>query len=109
MIDLAKDAPLYLADAVRTLPKIGENRPHVSTLWRWCRKGVRGTRLEYAKLGGRIVTSAKALNEFAAALAAADDPPPTPAAMPSTPRKRSEIQRRRAIDTAQRKLNDAGI
>lgn len=71
MIDVTSDDILSLADAARLLPPINGKRPHVSTLWRWSRKGINGVTLEIAQLGGRIVTSREALNRFAAAVAAA--------------------------------------
>lgn len=51
-----------------------------TTLWRWARRGIRvadGTRvkLEYRRLGRRIVVDLAAIDRFSAALAAADTPP----------------------------------
>ncbi len=109
MIDLTADNPISLTAAARNLPKIDGKRPHTSTIWRWCRRGIRGVRLEYAKVGGRIVTTSRCLNEFAARLAAADDPPTRPAFPAPTPRKRTEAQRQRDIAKAERELSAAGI
>jgi len=35
-----------------------------TTLYRWALRGVGGTRLEYTKVGGRIVTSRQAITRF---------------------------------------------
>ena len=51
---------LTLAQAARLLP----TKPAPSTLWRWARKGLRGIRLEYRRLGGRIVVTEDALRRF---------------------------------------------
>src|SRR5882724_7722290 len=46
--------------------------PHASSFWRWARKGLRGVKLDYVRIGHRLVTSREALDRFANALAAAD-------------------------------------
>jgi Protein of unknown function (DUF1580) len=60
------------------LAKRTPGRPHSSTLWRWCRRGVNGVRLEYRKVGRRIFSSAQAMDRFTRAAAEAepalDDP-----------------------------------
>lgn len=35
-----------------------------TTLYRWALRGVKGRRLEYTKIGGRIVTSRQAITRF---------------------------------------------
>jgi len=74
MIDLSQEDLLSLSEASAALPRIDEKRPHIPTIWRWCRKGVSGVRLEYVRLGHRICTSREALNRFVNALASADAP-----------------------------------
>ena len=91
MIDLQSEQLLTLADAARHLP----TRPHVSTIWRWAAKGG----LETVRLGGRVYTSAEALDRFAEHRGGKRKPPestPTP-------------QRQREIDDAERKLKEAGL
>jgi len=39
-------------------------QPHLSTLWRWYRRGVRGVRLETVVVGGRRFTSRAAIERF---------------------------------------------
>ena len=40
-MDLNKEKLLSLPEACAALPRIAGKRPHTSTLWRWCKKGVR--------------------------------------------------------------------
>jgi len=49
MIDITTETLLSLLDAAKQLP----GRPHVSTLYRWRIRGVRGVRLETVLVGGR--------------------------------------------------------
>lgn len=101
---------LTLAEAPKLLP----GRPHASSLWRWCRKGIKarnGTiiRLEHRRLGGRVLTSAEALDRFGAALAEADvsyfdeAPGPRPSAT------RAPRQRERDMAQAEAELAEAGL
>lgn len=96
-----------LSEAAKLIP----TRPHISTLWRWCRKGVNGVRLEYTRAGRRILTTPDALEAFCRALADADRErdavrTPTPSA---TPRHRTSKQRERDIERAEATLAKAGI
>jgi len=71
MIDLKSETPLALAQAAKLIPPTRLDRPvHVSTLVRWIVHGVRGVKLEAARVGGRWVTSREALERFSAALTA---------------------------------------
>lgn len=74
---------------------------HVSTLWRWQLRGVRGVRLETILLGGIRHTSHEALERFTAAC--------TAAAEGSQPTVRTTHQRERDIEAAERELAEAGI
>jgi len=64
VIDIEHEALLTLSQAAKHYP----SRPHVSTLHRWRRHGVRGVRLETCLLGGKRFTSIEALSRFSAAL-----------------------------------------
>lgn len=93
-----KTEPLItLAEARRLLP----TRPDISTLWRWARKGVKGVRLEYLRVGAKIVTSEAALRRFGAALAATDD---NPDPRPPTPRRRSQTEKADAVRRVKQSL-----
>jgi Protein of unknown function (DUF1580) len=72
VIDLASESPLIPLAQVPALlpPGPGGNPVHVSTVWRWVRKGLpvpagERVRLEAVRLGGRLVTSIPALQRFA--------------------------------------------
>jgi hypothetical protein len=68
---LMNETKLSLTEAAKKIP----SRPHSSTLWRWCRQGLHGVKLEYLRYGRRIYTTLEALDRFAQALAQADIPP----------------------------------
>ena len=70
-IDIHSEQLLTLDQAAHSLP--GHVAP--STTWRWCRKGIRGIRLESVVIGGKRYTSTEALARFAAALTAAAERP----------------------------------
>jgi hypothetical protein len=91
---------LTLTQATKILP----GRPHVSTVWRWCRRGVNGICLEHRRLGGKIITSHEAIERFAAALAEHDES--NAVARTKRARKRSDAERaadiNRAVDECRR-------
>ena len=96
-VNLRSERILSLLKAAKSLP----DRPHISTLCRWWRRGVRGVKLETITIGGRRYTSAEALERFSAA---------TTAAASSDPRvKDTPQQREGAIRVAEQELDRAGI
>ena len=107
MLDIANEKPLTLSQAARMLPELGGRPLHPSTIWRWCRKGVGGVKLEYCKIGRRIVTTKEAVVRFSNNVAEAD----------STfiheyirrPSKTSEIRRELAILQAEQRLKKNGV
>ena len=108
---LKDECKVTLAQAAARCP----TRPHIASVWRWCRKGVKSAaggyvRLEHVRIGGRIYTSSEALERFFAAVAAADleyfrDDEAT-IAHEAEP---SPVQREREIAAADRRLAAAGI
>jgi hypothetical protein len=104
MIDLTVESPISLAEAATKVPsfRVGK-KTHVATIHRWIQHGVRGVKLEAARLGGRWVTSDEALQRFAEALTTT-----LPTGAPPPPRTTSAT-RRRAADQAERELNRIGI
>jgi len=107
-----------LTEATKAMPRVNGKRPAVSTLWRWCRKGLKGVHLEYLRVGRNIVTSREALLRFFAALAEADEC--LDGGRPIDPvirrnrrflckRRRTPAERQRAIEEAERELAEAGI
>lgn len=66
MSDLLKDDLITLAEAAsymrQKFPKT--TKLHVSSLYRWARKGVYGRKLEAVTAGGKIFTSVAAVERF---------------------------------------------
>ena len=64
---------LTLSQAAKLVP----GRPHASTIWRWCRRGVLSRngeriRLQHIRMGGKIFTKEIWVEEFGHKLAEAD-------------------------------------
>jgi hypothetical protein len=97
MLDPSNEAAI----AVNKSPAHIPGRPHVSTVWRWVLKGVRGIKLETFVVGCQRFTTAEAIERFIAATTAKANGEPTPVPAPR--------QRQRAIEQAERELADAGI
>ena len=94
---------ITLTEAARLLSRIDGKKVAVSTLWRWCRKGLRGERLEYVRVGRKICTSHEALHRFFTKLVELDKRvPPDTCSLPAG-LKRPPItseQRQRALTEA---------
>ncbi len=58
--NLLTEDVLSMSEAAQEIP----GRPHVSTLWRWAHRGLKGEKLETLKIGGRTVTSRQAITRF---------------------------------------------
>lgn len=101
-VDILNEDVVSLNDAAKILP----NRPHVSTMWRWYKRGVRGIRLETAVLGGKRYTSKEAIQRFVERTTEAHD---RGGAAPTKPINETMRQRRAAIEKAERELSAAGI
>lgn len=96
--------------------KLTPGRPSVCAVWRWARRGIKSRtgdriRLEHVRVGGRIYTTPDSLTAFFKAVSAADAAHFNEAHVPTTSprRKRTEKQRERDIETAERELRAAGI
>ena len=64
---------ITLAEATKHLPKVDGKKVSVCTLWRWCRRGLRGAFLEYVRVGREICTTREARLRFFTGLADLDD------------------------------------
>lgn len=54
-----------LTEAAKRLPSLRKGRPvHTSTLWRWSKRGIRGSYLQTVRVGNRTFTTPAALSEF---------------------------------------------
>lgn len=105
MICIRSEELLTLRQAARMLPSTRGNKgPHVSTLYRWAQRGVRGCRLETIPVGGIRCTSVEALQRFFDALAAEREGAGGEA-WASLPKGRQESRRTRTA----RILREAGI
>ena len=100
MIDLAHEEVITFAEAAKRLPHRRGGRPtHVSTVFRWAQRGLRGVKLEYIQLGGTRVTSVEALGRFFDRLTTGGG---------NTPRQ-SSARRQAAVAQAEARLAKAGI
>lgn len=103
---------LTLSEAAKSLPTVYGKKIHTATLWRWCRKGIRGVRLDYRRVGRTIVVSADHLAAFFAALAQQDSARPADAEPPlrrRSRRRRDQQRNRHEHQQAIQALIDAGI
>jgi len=84
MIDLATERLIPLRDVPRHLPpRPNGKRLHISAVYRWAQRGVRGTVLETIRMGGSTYTSLEALQRFgerASGMPNTADKVPTPKA-----------------------------
>ncbi|MFM8704965.1 MAG: DUF1580 domain-containing protein [Planctomycetia bacterium] len=107
---LANDRPMSLPDAAAYLGRITGQKPHVSTLWRWCLKGCKGVKLDSICIGGKRFVTAAAIDEFidASTRRRPDGHPPPPAASPKPPAHvmRHNERRRAQIEAARRRLDE---
>jgi len=112
---------ITLAQAAGLLPRIDGRKVCVCTIWRWCRRGLRGVYLDYCRVGRRVCTSRPALLRFFTAVAELDrqvSPVQAPqrhdgqSLCRSRSRKRRPItsrRRQRALAEADAVLERAGI
>ncbi len=103
---------LTLSQAAKCLPKVDGRKVCNTTLWRWCRLGLRGVSLQYVRVGRRLCTSRPALLRFFTTLSQLDrQVPPDTRAQPRTMKRRPITSRRRqrALAEADAVLERAGI
>ena len=102
---------LTLSQAAKRLPHGHGRRLHVSTLWRWCRKGHHGVYLQYVRVGRAIMVSEVMLNRFFVALAEADRVEPHPQVIGTKKKnhRTNSAARQRSLDEANAILVRAGI
>ena len=102
---------LTLSQAARRVPPYPDGK-HVSpsTVWRWIVHGVRGVKLESYPIGRRLFTTAEAIERFSQRLREAHQQAHRADAQETaTVRSRTEAQRQRDIEHAERELKDAGV
>ena len=77
MLDILNEATLTLAEAAAALSaRLGGRPVAYNKVWSWVRHGLRGgaVRLEAARVGGSLMTSAQAVDRFLARLNGAGAP-----------------------------------
>jgi hypothetical protein len=107
-INIENETLVTLTEAAKLLPRISQNKVHVSTLWRWCHIGLWGVYLEYLYVGGRITTSLEALQRFFIALTENSHRTKKSSCLKNR-RHLSDAARQRSIDEANAILVRAGI
>lgn len=100
MIDLYSETVISLRDAAKSLPGRNGRKVHISTLYRWTTRGLKGVRLETVHVGGIVCTSQEALQRFCDRLSESDV---------TRPKHKEHPSRKRAIELAEQQLRDAGI
>jgi hypothetical protein len=97
---------LYTLNEVsRLLP----SRPNLSTVWRWCLRGVGGIKLDARRFGRQWLVSEEALQDFSRKLAEASrerlDKPRPPKQKP----RQCSARRAKAIEQAKADLKREGV
>ena len=103
---------ITLGEAAKLLPRVNGKKPAICTLWRWCRKGLRGVFLEYVRVGRKICTTSQAMHRFFTDLADIDEQVEPDRYVKPTSLNRTPItsrQRQRALAKADAILQEAGI
>ena len=94
MIDIGNEQLVSLRDVPRLLPpRPNGKRVHISAVYRWVQRGIRGIRLEVVRIGGTPYTSREALQRFA-----------FPSASPRQETDCTSAARQRQIDQAVQKV-----
>ena len=97
-------------EIAKELPKINGRPVHISSIWRWCHKGINGVKLKYVRLGRRQLTSLAYVEQFNDALTIKDAErsvhcPPTASAHST----RTMKQRDNDISDAEKTLEKDGF
>lgn len=101
---------ITLKQAILAVPGTG----HPSAAWRWIRRGVLGRNgerifLEGVRAGGKLLTSAEAVQRFFAAVAAADAEHFRDRERRQSPRQPTTARRHREIEQARKEMKEAGF
>jgi transposase len=65
MIDINAEQLVPLREVPQFLPRRAGRKVHISTVYRWTQRGVRGIQLESVRVGGSTYTSREAMQRFA--------------------------------------------
>lgn len=100
---------LTLSQAAKQLPRVNGRKVHTSTLWRWCRRGCKGVKLQYYRIGRTIMTTETALQQFFTTLAEVDAEQMDSHNYRPRSKRRRPGNRQASIDEANAVLRNAGI
>jgi len=93
MIDIANEHLIPVRDVPRRLPRRPNGKTvHISAVYRWIQRGVRGVRLEAIRIGGTAYTSEEALQRFGERQSQVDGTV-SAAPEPTTKARRQQIER----------------
>lgn len=93
MIDIRDEQLVAIAGVPELLPRRRSGRAiHLSTVYRWVQKGVRGVFLEVVHVGGSTYTSMEALQRFTDRLSLSDSGTSAPK-LPTTRTKARQAER----------------
>jgi len=93
MIDISTEHLIPIGEVPKHLPARHSGKHiHISAVYRWLLRGIRGAHLESIRIGGTSYTSTEALQRFADQLSHACSPS-TPTQNSSTTQRRSQIER----------------
>jgi hypothetical protein len=99
LIDLNNEKLMRLVDVPKALPRRRTGkRLHISAVYRWAQRGIRGVKLETIKIGGTTYTSREALQRFAEASSSNTQA--------GTREQQTPKQRVREQDKASRRVDD---
>ena len=74
MIDIHNETLISISDTAKHLPRRPNGKTvHVSAVYRWIKKGIKGVRLESAKIAGCTYASLEALQRWSDALTDGED------------------------------------
>ena len=108
--DLPEEKPLTLSQAADFIGDLIGKPPALTTVWRWCLKGTKGTKLESFCIGGQRFVTIAAIERFIERCSKRSDADAT-VAIDVTPQRSPEITRpteRRAqeIEAARQRLDE---
>ncbi|QDV34107.1 DUF1580 domain-containing protein [Tautonia plasticadhaerens] len=111
MIDVTFETIIPLGQVSALIPSSRPGkRTHISTIWRWATKGVKGARLETVTIGGSRYTSREAVQRFVERLSGSpgDQAGRDPSAASPVRTRRTEARRLRDSERAAQELERMG-
>ena len=108
MLDMRKEKLVSMTEAAKILPLVDGKKPHLSTIFRWMKIGIRGVQLEHIYIGRKLCTSEEALQRFFQASTDAA-PVPRPQRSRAGEKARTAGQREAAVAKAKERLAANGV